>query len=150
VAIKSFGYKTGDEASICIDGKEFCPNKPGVNVVVMDLMTYQATEVSSFDTGHDKEASEQLVEFIDMVPVGALVFIAVRGEANYYLTGHYAFFCCHILQNYSCLELHCKNLTQLLKIGKYMTAWPVLLHLCCPPHTTLQPCFLLNQPYFLH
>ena len=95
MAIRSFGYKTGDEASISIDGKEFCPNKPGVNVVVMDLMTYQATEVSSFDTGHDKDASEQLVEFIDMVPVGALVFIAVRGEANYYLTGHYAFFCCH-------------------------------------------------------
>ena len=87
MAIKSFGYKTGDCASICIDGKEHSPNKPGINVVVMDLMTFQVTEVASFDTGHDKEASEQLVEFIDMIPVGALVFLAVRGEANYFLTG---------------------------------------------------------------
>jgi len=89
VAIKSFGYKNGDRASICIDGKEHSPNKPGVNIVVMDLMTFQVTETASFDTGHDKEASEQLVEFVDMIPVGCLVFIAVRGEANYYMCGKY-------------------------------------------------------------
>ena len=41
----------------------------------------------SFDTGHDVLASEYLVEFIEMVPVGALVFMAVRGEANFYMTG---------------------------------------------------------------
>ena len=90
MAIKSFGYKNGDRTSICIDGKEYSPNKPGINIVVMDLMTFQVTETASFDTGHDKEASEQLIECIDMIPVGSLVFIAVRGEANYYLSGWYS------------------------------------------------------------
>lgn len=123
MAIRSFGYKTGDEASICIDGKEFCPNKPGVNVVVMDLMTYQATDVSSFDTGHDKEASEQLVEFIDMVPVGALVFIAVRGEGNYYLTGHYAFFCCHTVT-----KLFIPIKKKIAKVMKVRTVSVIFIH----------------------
>ena len=87
VSIKSLGYKNGDCVSILINGKEHCPNKPGINIVVMDFMTFQVTEAAAFDTGHDKEASEQLVEFVDMIPVGTLVFIAVRGEANYYMTG---------------------------------------------------------------
>ena len=87
--IKSSGYKTGDQASICINGKEYSLNKPGINIVVMDLLTFQVTERASFDTGHDKEASEQLVECIDMIPVGSLVFMAVRGEANYFLSGEY-------------------------------------------------------------
>lgn len=86
VSIKSFGYKTGDFASIYINGKEHSPNKPGINVVVMDLMTFQVTETASFDTGHNKEASEQLIECIDMIPVGSLVFMAVRGEANFFLS----------------------------------------------------------------
>ncbi|XP_015759661.1 PREDICTED: uncharacterized protein LOC107338925, partial [Acropora digitifera] len=86
VNIKSSGYKTGDQASICINGKEYSLNKPGINIVVMDLLTFQVTERASFDTGHDKEASEQLIECIDMIPVGSLVFIAVRGEANYFLS----------------------------------------------------------------
>ncbi|KAL9951460.1 hypothetical protein ACROYT_G044123 [Oculina patagonica] len=86
VVIKSLGYKNGDRVSISINGKEHSPNKPGINIVVMDFMTFQVTEAVSFDTGHDKEASEQLVECIDMIPVGTLVFIAVRGEANYYMS----------------------------------------------------------------
>ena len=89
VNIKSSGYKTGDQASICINGKEYSLNKPGINIVVMDLLTFQVTERASFDTGHDKEASEQLIECIDMIPVGSLVFMAVRGEANYFLSGEY-------------------------------------------------------------
>ena len=87
--IKSSGYKTGDQASICINGKEYSLNKPGINIVVMDLLTFQVTERASFDTGHDKEASEQLIECIDMIPVGSLVFMAVKGEANYFLSGEY-------------------------------------------------------------
>ncbi|XP_067026328.1 uncharacterized protein [Acropora muricata] len=86
VNIKSSGYKTGDQASICINGKEYSLNKPGINIVVMDLLTFQVTERASFDTGHDKEASEQLIECIDMIPVGSLVFMAVKGEANYFLS----------------------------------------------------------------
>ena len=41
VVIKSYGYKNGDYVSISIDSKELCPNKPGVNVVVMDFLTFQ-------------------------------------------------------------------------------------------------------------
>ena len=89
VMIQSLGYKNGDRVSISINGKEHSPNKPGINIVVMDFMTFQVTEAVSFDTGHDKEASERLIEFIDMIPVGTLVFIAVRGEANYYMTGEF-------------------------------------------------------------
>lgn len=89
MTIKSLGYKNGDRVSILINDKEHSPNKPGINIVVMDFMTFQVTEAVSFDTGHDKEASEQLVECIDMIPVGSLVFIAVRGEANYYMTGQF-------------------------------------------------------------
>lgn len=86
MTIQALGYKNGDRVSISINGKEHSPNKPGINIVVMDFMTFQVTEAVSFDTGHDKEASERLIEFIDMIPVGTLVFIAVRGEANYYMT----------------------------------------------------------------
>ena len=89
VMIQFLGYKNGDRVSISINGKEHSPNKPGINIVVMDFMTFQVTEAVSFDTGHDKEASERLIEFIDMIPVGTLVFIAVRGEANYYMTGEF-------------------------------------------------------------
>lgn len=91
MAIQALGYKNGDRVSISINGKEHSPNKPGINIVVMDFMTFQVTEAVSFDTGHDKEASERLIEFIDMIPVGTLVFIAVRGEANYYMTGESCF-----------------------------------------------------------
>lgn len=94
MSIQSFGYKNGDRVSISINGKEHSPNKPGINIVVMDFMTFQVTEAVSFDTGHDKEASERLIECIDMIPVGTLVFLAVRGEANYYMTGE---FCCMFL-----------------------------------------------------
>lgn len=89
MTIQSLGYKNGDRVSISINGKEHSPNKPGINVVVMDFMTFQVTEAVSFDTGHDKEASERLIECIDMIPVGTLVFIAVRGEATYYMTGEF-------------------------------------------------------------
>ena len=89
MTIQSLGYKNGDRVSISINGKEHSPNKPGINVVVMDFMTFQVTEAVSFDTAHDKDASEQLMECIDMIPVGTLVLIAVRGEANYYMTGEF-------------------------------------------------------------
>ena len=91
MTVKSLGYKNGDRVSIAINGKEHSPNKPGINIVVMDFMTFQVTEAVSFDTGHDKEASERLIECIDMIPVGTLVFIAVRGEANYYMSGELCF-----------------------------------------------------------
>ena len=87
VCIKSLGYKNGDRVSILINGKEHCPNKPGINIVVMDFTTFNVTEAAAFDTGHDKEASDHFVEFVDMIPIGTLVFIAVRGEADYYMTG---------------------------------------------------------------
>ena len=48
VTIQSLGYKNGDRVSISINGKEHSPNKPGINVVVMDFMTFQVTEAASF------------------------------------------------------------------------------------------------------
>lgn len=45
-----------------------------------------------FDIGYDKEVSERFIEFIDMIFVGILVFIVVRGEVNYYMTGEFCFF----------------------------------------------------------
>ena len=58
-------------------------------MVVLDFLNFKVTEITSFDTGHDKSAIDQLTESVDMVRVGAVAFLATRGEANYFMTGTY-------------------------------------------------------------
>ena len=88
IVIKCGSYQHGDFASIIVSGKDYCCNKPGINMVVMDFLKFKVTEITSFDTGHDKVAVEQMIDSIHMVNVGAIAFLATRGEVNYFMTGN--------------------------------------------------------------
>ena len=135
MTIQSLGYKNGDRVSISINGKEHSPNKPGINVVVMDFVTFQVTEAVSFDTGHDKEASEQLIECIDMIPVGTLVFIAVRGEATYYMSGEFCSLRTSSRGYYTCITFltlsHSSWVEHILGINNLFPTGPVFCAMLC-------------------
>ena len=70
-----------------VNGIEHSRNDLGINVVVFDPVTLNVEETESFDTGHYPDASIKLTEYIHSLPLMSMVFIVVRGEANFFLTG---------------------------------------------------------------
>jgi hypothetical protein len=89
VTLKAACPRHGDYASIIFDGNEYCANECGINICVLDFLTFKITDVLSYDTGHDRSAANKLVEGIASIPCGTLVFVAVKGEANYFMTGRF-------------------------------------------------------------
>lgn len=75
-----------DIARIIFDNKEYNFEKTGINICVLDFLTFKITDVMSFDTGHDKEAAGRMVDGIAAIPYGALVFLLCSGFTNTYMT----------------------------------------------------------------
>ena len=72
-----------------LNGIEHSRNDFGINVVVLDPVTLNIEETESFDTGHYPDASIKLTEYIKTLPLTSIVFMVVRGEGNFFLTGKY-------------------------------------------------------------
>jgi hypothetical protein len=77
---------------VLVNGIEHSRNDLGINVVVFDPVTLNVEETESFDTGHYPDASIKLTEYIHSLPLMSMVFIVVRGEANFFLTGAIFFY----------------------------------------------------------
>ena len=70
-----------------VNGTEHSRNDLGINVVVLDPVTLNVEETESFDTGHFPDASIKLTEYLQSLPLMSMVFVVVRGEGNFFLTG---------------------------------------------------------------
>ncbi|CAB4015539.1 E3 ubiquitin- ligase RNF123, partial [Paramuricea clavata] len=77
---------SSSSCSVLVNGIEHSRNDLGINVVVFDPITLNVEETESFDTGHYPDASIKLTEYIHSLPLMSMVFIVVRGEANFFLT----------------------------------------------------------------
>ena len=79
---------TSSSCSVLVNNIEHSRNELGINVVVLDPITLNVEETESFDTGHFPDASIKLTEYIQSLPLTSMVFIVVRGEGNFFLTGN--------------------------------------------------------------
>ncbi|XP_032239903.1 uncharacterized protein LOC5514394 isoform X2 [Nematostella vectensis] len=86
VGVKGGGLEHGDYMSIVIDDKQYCNNSHGVNIVVLEMLTFKVLHVFSYETSRDLSAVCRMVEDIGRIPVGAIVVLGVRGEANHCMT----------------------------------------------------------------
>lgn len=78
---------SSSSCSVLVNNIEHFRNDLGINVVVLDPITLNVEETESFDTGHFPDASIKLTEYIQSLPLTSMVFIVVRGEGNFFLTG---------------------------------------------------------------
>jgi hypothetical protein len=82
----SAGSEVGDFAHIYINGIEAAQNKRGYNIVVFDPGTGKIEASQAFDTFAAAEEATRLAQFIDAIPNGRIVAVAVRDEASRNLT----------------------------------------------------------------
>jgi hypothetical protein len=82
----SAGSEVGDFAHIFVNGIDAAQNKRGYNIVVLDQATGKIEASEVFDTFASTEESARLAQFIDKIPNGKIVAVAVRDEASRNLT----------------------------------------------------------------
>ncbi len=82
----SAGSEVGDFAHIFVNGIDAAQNKRGYNIVVLDQATSKIEASEVFDTFASTEESARLAQFIDKIPNGKIVAVAVRDEASRNLT----------------------------------------------------------------
>ena len=81
VVVRSAGNESGDFAHIFVNGIDVSQNERGYNIVVIDLLNNKV-ESKSFDTFSSVEESARLAQFIDQIPNGRRVAVAVRDTAD--------------------------------------------------------------------
>ena len=86
IKVESAGLKYGNYAKIYINGKQASLNKRGYNIVVVNPYTSDIERSASFDTCGSFNASKQMKEFINSIPEGRIVAIAVKDDASSSLT----------------------------------------------------------------
>ncbi|MDL1966735.1 MAG: YfhO family protein, partial [Candidatus Desulfofervidus auxilii] len=86
IKVESPGLKRGNYANIYINGKQASLNKRGYNIVVVNPYTSDIERSASFDTCGSFNASKQMKEFINSIPEGRIVAVAVKDDASSSLT----------------------------------------------------------------
>lgn len=86
IVVRSAGEEVGDFAHIFVNGVDAAPNARGYNVVVVNPQTGAVESRAAFDTFASTEESARLAQFIDRIPSGKIVAVAVRDEASRFLT----------------------------------------------------------------
>jgi len=82
VTVRSAGFLDGDYAEILINEVDYSPNKKGLNLVVIDPLTLDAY-LGVFDThSHIGNESPLLARFLQSVPDGHIILLAVRYDAS--------------------------------------------------------------------
>ncbi|MGQ9517940.1 MAG: interleukin-like EMT inducer domain-containing protein, partial [Anaerolineae bacterium] len=82
ITVRSAGKEVGDFGHIYIDGRDISPNRRGYNLVAVDPSAGAVLAAGAFDTHLDPSASERMVRFIEELPQGAIVAVAVMDEAS--------------------------------------------------------------------
>lgn len=85
----SAGYSVGDMAQIMVDSTVV--NMPsgygrGLNVAVVDETSGALLQTQVYDTSADSKNADAFADFIEQVPIGRLIAIAVKDEATENLT----------------------------------------------------------------
>jgi len=81
VTVRSAGFLDGDFAQILINEVDYSPNKKGLNLVVIDPVSLDAY-LGVFDThSHNGNESPLLARFLQSVPEGHIILLAVRYDA---------------------------------------------------------------------
>lgn len=85
--VRSAGVEVGDEAAVLMEGQHLTPNTRGYNLAVLDA-TGDVLAATAFDLVADTDGriGAQLVRFIDDLPTGAVVALAVRDDGSIGLT----------------------------------------------------------------
>lgn len=82
ITVRSAGKEIGDFGHIYMDGRDISPNQRGYNLVAVDPSAGAVLAAGAFDTHLDPSASERMVRFIEELPQGAVVAVAVMDEAS--------------------------------------------------------------------
>jgi len=77
----SAGFHDGDAARILVNGEDRSLNARGLNVVRLDSEG-NFVESTAFDTSWDDDAAVSLVRYLNKVPSGEILIIAVKDEAS--------------------------------------------------------------------
>ncbi len=77
----SAGFHDGDAARILVNGEDRSLNARGLNVVRLDSQG-NFVESTAFDTAWDDDAAASLVRYLNKVPSGEILIIAVKDEAS--------------------------------------------------------------------
>ncbi len=89
IVVKSAGYTTGNTAEVIVDGETvqmLNGYQWGLNVVVIDEKSFVVLDRKVFDTYADTSASVAFVKYVESLPLGRIVTIAVKDEATWHLT----------------------------------------------------------------
>lgn len=89
IAVKSAGYIGGNTAEFVVAAQKVkMPNgyRRGLNVVVIDEESFAVIDKKVFDTHESTSASVAFVEYMESIPLGRIVSIAVKDEASRKLT----------------------------------------------------------------
>jgi hypothetical protein len=82
LVVRSAGMEVGDFGHVYFAGREQSPNERGYNVVVIDQDGKTVLDRAVFDTFADEKASRAMLAFMERLPEGVIVAVAVRDEAS--------------------------------------------------------------------
>ncbi|MGH2542076.1 MAG: interleukin-like EMT inducer domain-containing protein, partial [Ardenticatenaceae bacterium] len=90
ITVKSAGRRLSDLdpeglAWITVNGAEASAHRFGTNVTVVDPATEEVEAVRGFDTMDNASERDQLHAFIESIPAGKIVIVALRGPATAFL-----------------------------------------------------------------
>lgn len=86
IKVESAGFGSGNYARIYVNGKQVAPNRRGYNIVIINPYTGLVERGISFDTCGSHNASKQMREFINNIPMGKIVAVAIKDDASNSLT----------------------------------------------------------------
>jgi hypothetical protein len=87
VRIVSAGMHDGDKAEIFLNDENVSPNERGFNIVVLKSTTLTVSYTKAFNTHDNDSASTKMARFLNNLPYGAVVLIAVRTDATAHACG---------------------------------------------------------------
>jgi hypothetical protein len=85
--VVSAGMHDGDSAKIYINNVNHSLNARGFNVVIVKPLTLEVSDVQSFNTHDNDAASLKMARYIQNLPLGVIVLIAVRTDATAHVCG---------------------------------------------------------------
>jgi hypothetical protein len=86
ITVNSAGASAGDFAYITVDGKDASTHRRGYNLAVMDPTTGAVAQRAGFDTFANEFESQDMVNFIEVIPDGHIVAVAMKGDGGAHLT----------------------------------------------------------------
>ena len=85
IEVCSGGYDDGNYGRILIRGQDCCTCSRGFNMLTLNSH-WQPKDFRNFDTHGASQASDRMADFMDTVPDGTIVLVAVMDSAHQHLT----------------------------------------------------------------